>query len=71
MGQVHIQLMAFDKNSSECHGLTIVADNKEDFNNQVEEFENSIPYTKYYIELIATETLTEEQEKIVEDHYIV
>jgi hypothetical protein len=67
---VNVQIIAFDKNSNENVGRGIVADTKESFNEQVEEFENEIPYTKYYVEIIADEVLTDEQLEIVSDYEV-
>ena len=51
-------------------GRSIVADTKEKFNRQVEEFELSIPYTKYYMTLATDDVLTPEQELIVSDYEV-
>jgi hypothetical protein len=68
MVKVHVQITAFDKNSADNIGRSIVADNKESFNQQVEEFESEVPFTKFYVEMVADDVLTDEQLKIVEDH---
>jgi hypothetical protein len=68
MVKVYVQITAFDKNSADNIGRSIVADNKESFNEQVEEFENEIPFTKFYVEMVADDVLTDEQLEIVEDH---
>jgi hypothetical protein len=68
MAKVFVQITAFDKNSNDNYSRNIVADCKEDFNRQVEDFESDIPFTKYYVELVADEVLSLEQEKIVEDY---
>ena len=68
--QVYVQVTAFDKNSNDNMGRSIVADTKEKFNRQVEEFELSIPYTKYYITLVSDDILTPEQKLIVSDYEV-
>ncbi len=68
MEKVYVQITAFDKNSADNIGRSIVADNKESFNQQVEEFESEVPFTKFYVEMVADDVLTDEQLKIVEDH---
>lgn len=68
MVKVYVQITAFDKNSADNIGRSIVADNKESFNKQVEEFENEIPFTKFYVEMVADDVLTDEELEIVEDH---
>ena len=68
--QVYVQVTAFDKNSNDNMGRSIVADTKEKFNKQVEEFELSIPCTKYYITLVSDDVLTPEQELIVSDYEV-
>ena len=68
MEKVYVQIIAFDKNSNDNIGRSIVADNKESFNQQVEEFESEVPFTKFYIEMIADGVLTDKQLEIVEDH---
>ena len=68
MENVYVQIIAFDKNSNENIGRGIVANTKESFKEQVEEFENEIPYTKYYVEMIADDVLTDEQLEIVGDY---
>ena len=68
--QVYVQVTAFDKNSNDNMGRSIVADTKEKFNRQVEEFELSIPYTKYYVTLVSDDVLTPEQELIVSDYEV-
>ena len=70
MKKVHVQIIAFDKNSNNNIGRSIVADTKESFNRQVEEFESEVPFTKFYTELIADDVLDDEQEKIIEDHEV-
>jgi len=70
MKKVHVQIIAFDKNNNNNIGRSIVADTKESFNRQVEEFESEVPFTKFYTELIADDVLDDEQEKIVEDHEV-
>jgi hypothetical protein len=68
MEKVYVQITAFDKNSADNIGRSIVADNKESFNQQVEEFESEVHFTKFYVEMVADDVLTYEQLKIVEDH---
>lgn len=68
--QVYVQITVFDKNSNDNMGRSITADNKEEFNRQVEEFELSIPYTKYYMTLVSDDVLTPEQELIVSDYEV-
>ena len=68
MGNVYVQIIAFDKNSNDNIGRSIVADSKDSFNKQVEGFESEIPYTKYYVEIIADEVLNDEQLEIVSDY---
>ncbi len=70
MEKVYVQIIAFDKNSNNNIGRSIVADTKDNFNKQVEEFESEIPYTKFYIEIIADDVLTDEQLEIVADYEI-
>ena len=70
MENVYVQIIAFDKNSNNNTGRSIVANTKDSFNKQVEEFENEIPYTKYYVEIIADEVLNDEQLEIVADYEV-
>jgi hypothetical protein len=68
--EVYVQANAFDKNSNDSMSRSIVAETKEDFNRQVEEFESSIPYTKFYTTLVSDDVLTPEQELIVSDYEV-
>ena len=68
--QVYVQITAFDKNSNDNMGRSIIADTKENFNRQVEEFELTIPYTKYYMTLVSDDVLTPEQVLIVSDYEV-
>jgi len=69
---VIINAYAFDKNSPAFYGEQIRAKTKEDFNAQMKEFEDTIPFSKYYTELLFDEDeLTEEQQSIVEDYEVV
>jgi hypothetical protein len=68
--EVYVQATAFDKNSNDSMGRSIVSETKEDFNRQVEEFEASIPFTRYYTTLVSDDTLTPEQELIVSDYEV-
>jgi hypothetical protein len=68
--EVYVQATAFDKNSNDSMGRSIVAETKEDFNRQVEEFESSIPYTKFYTTLVSDDVLTPEQELIISDYEV-
>jgi hypothetical protein len=70
MENVYVQIIAFDKNSNNNIGRSIVANTKDSFNKQVEEFESEIPYTKFYIEIIADDILTDEQLEIVSDYEV-
>jgi hypothetical protein len=70
MTEVVVQITAFDKNSNDNFSRNIVAEYKEDFNRQVEDFEKDVPFTKYYLELVADDILDSEQEKIVEDYEV-
>lgn len=68
---VHAQITAFDKNSSEYTGRSIIADSKESFNEQVTDFEGDVTYSKYFTTIVVDEVdLTPEQEAIVADHEI-
>lgn len=67
---VFVQIMAFDKHSADNFSRNIVADTKESFNKQVEDFESEVPFTKFYIEMIADEVLNDDQLAIVEDHEV-
>jgi len=68
--EVYVQATAFDKNSNDSMGRSIVAETKEDFNRQVEEFEASIPFTRFYTTLVSDDVLTPEQELIVSDYEV-
>lgn len=68
--EVYVQVTAFDKNSNDEFGRSINADTKESFNQQVEEFESMIPFTKYYITMVSDDVLTPEQESIIEDYEV-
>ena len=68
--KVYVTITAFDKNSNDNMGRFIFAESKESFNKQVEEFEASVPYTKYYTTLVSDDILTLEQELITEDYLI-
>ena len=68
--QVYVQITAFDKNSNDNMGRNIIADTKEKFNRQVEEFKLSVPYTKYYMTLVSDDVLTPEQKLIVSDYEV-
>jgi hypothetical protein len=72
MARVVVTITAFDKNTSNFFGKTIVADSKEEFNEQVEEFETEIPFSRFYITMENQwlDDLTEEQLQIVEDHEV-
>jgi hypothetical protein len=70
MTEVFVQITAFDKNSNDNFSRNIVAECKENFNRQVEDFEKDVPFTKYYLELVADDILDSEQEKIVEDYEV-
>jgi len=69
---VIIKAYAFDKNSSGMFGYQIRSESKEDFNAQMKDFEQSIPFSKYYTELLFdSDALTEEQQIIVEDYEVL
>jgi hypothetical protein len=69
---VIVNAYAFDKNSSALYGEQIRAETKEEFNAKMKEFEDTIPFSKYYTELLFDEDeLTEEQQSIVEDYEVV
>ena len=68
---VKVMAYAFDKNSSAMYGEQITAETKEEFNAKMKEFEDTIPFSKYYTELVCPELeLTEEQESIIEDYEV-
>lgn len=68
---VIINAYAFDKDSSAMCGQQIRSESKEDFNAQMKEFEQSIPFRKYYTELtFIGDELTEEEESIIEDYEV-
>ena len=63
---VIVNAYAFDKDSSAMCGQQIRSESKEDFNAQMKEFEQSIPFSKYYTELtFIGDELTEEEESII------
>ena len=69
MAEVVATIRAFDKDSSNFFGKTIVAETKEEFNEQVEDFEEEVPFSRFYITIEAEDyDLTPEQLQIVEDH---
>lgn len=72
MARVVVTITAFDKNTNSFYGKTLVADSKEEFNEQVEEFEANVPFSQFYttIENQWLDDLTEEQLQIVEDHEV-
>ena len=68
---VIINAYAFDKNSPAFYGEQIRAITKEEFNIQMRDFEQSIPFSKYYTELTSVGTiLTEEDKAIIEDYEV-
>lgn len=64
---VRVAITAFDKNSSNFHGGTITAETKEEFNKAVKEFEDDVPFSKYFIEMEAEESDISDKE-IISDH---
>jgi len=68
---VIVNAYAFDKDSSAMCGQQIRSESKEDFNAQMKDFEQSIPFRKYYTELtFIGDELTEEEESIIEDYEV-
>jgi hypothetical protein len=66
---VMVNAYAFDKNSSAMYGYQIRSESKEDFNAQMKDFEESIPFSKHYLELtFVGDELTQEEESIIEDY---
>jgi hypothetical protein len=66
---VIVNAYAFDKNSSAMYGYQIRSESKEDFNAQMKDFEESIPFSKHYLELtFVGDELTQEEESIIEDY---
>lgn len=68
MKEVYVQVFAFDKNSGDSMLRNVVASTKESFNKQISEFESEVPFTKWYMEIIADDVLDEDQLLIVEDY---
>jgi len=68
---VRVNAYAFDKNSSALYGEQITAETKEEFNTKMKEFEDTIPFSKYYTELtFAGNEVTEEDEEIFQDYVV-
>ena len=68
---VIVNAFAYDKNSSAFYGEQVRAETKEEFNAKMKEFEDTIPFSKYYTELVCTNLeLTEEDEAIIEDYEV-
>ena len=68
---VMVNAYAFDKDSSAMCGQQIRATTKEEFNGQMKEFEEYIPFSKYYTELtFAGDEVTEEDEEIFQDYVV-
>jgi hypothetical protein len=68
---VIVNAYAFDKNSSALYGEQVRAETKEEFNAKMKEFEDAIPFSKYYTELsFVGDELTEEDEAIIEDYEV-
>jgi hypothetical protein len=65
MKSVTVQITAYDKNTSEHQGKTIMASSKESLNKQVKLFEDSLPYRRYYLEFQCTDG--DENSPILED----
>jgi hypothetical protein len=66
---VIINAYAFDKNSSAFCGEQVRAETKEEFNAKMKEFEDTIPFSKHYLELtFVGDELTQEEESIIEDY---
>jgi hypothetical protein len=68
---VIINAYAFDKNSSSFYGEQVKAETKEEFNAKMKEFEDTIPFSKHYLELtFVGDELTQEEESIIEDYEV-
>ena len=65
---VIINVYAFDKNSSAMYGYQIRSGSKEDFNAQMKEFEESIPFTRYYMEMKPEQIDADSDYDIVSDY---
>jgi hypothetical protein len=68
---VIVNAYAFDKNSSSFYGEQVRAETKEEFNTKMEEFYNSIPFTKYYTEVSPVGDLSEQDWEIITDHDLI
>lgn len=65
---VRATMIAFDKSSGATYSDYLVASTKEEANKQFAEFEQSVPFTKWYYEIQLEELdLTPTQEEIVSD----
>ncbi len=66
--KVYGQMIAFDKNSGATYSENLVAETKEQVNKQFKNFEENVPFTKWYYEIELDDIdLTDEQKEIVSD----
>lgn len=64
---VYGTIMAIDKDSSGIYSKNIAASTKEEFNEQVKEFESDVPFERWYGEVNIDDVITDEMKEIMSD----
>lgn len=65
--KLHLQVIAFDKDSGANYGENFIIGSKEDFDKEFNGFKVRVPFARWYYEIIPDEILTEEEETLVKE----
>ena len=67
MRELHLEVIALDKDSGGHYGENFLIKTKEDFETQFKEFKEKVPFFRWYYEIVTDEILTDEEEALINE----
>ena len=65
---MRLTIHAFDKNSSANYSESMEVETKEELDSKFKDFEDNVPFHKWYYEIQTEEALSEEEEEVLSDY---
>ena len=65
---MRLTIHAFDKNSSANYSESMEVETKEELDSKFKDFEENVPFLKWFYEIQTDEVLSEEEEEVLSDY---
>lgn len=67
MRNLHLEVLALDKDSSGHYGENMLIKSRDDFEQQFNAFKTRVPFCRWYYEILTDEVLSDEENEFINE----